>query len=52
MMDTATGRLWRVGESGKVGTFLKAIPYLDAEGECTYLPDNASNSRQKKSQKR
>jgi len=52
MMDTATGRLWRVGESGKVGTFLKAIPYLDAEGECTYLPDKASNSGEKKSQKR
>lgn len=39
MLDTVTGRLWRIGESGKVGTFLKAIPYLDGEGECTWLPD-------------
>jgi hypothetical protein len=52
MLDTATGRLWRVGESGKVGIFLKAIPYLDAEGESTLLPDKASDSGPKKSQKK
>ena len=39
MLDTATGRLWRVGESGKIGMFLKAIPYRDKEGVCTCLPD-------------
>ena len=39
MLDTTTGRLWRMGESGKIGIFLKAVPYLDAEGECTLLPD-------------
>ena len=52
MLDTATGRLWRMGESGKVGTFLKAIPYLDAEGESTFLPNSAPDSGQKKPQKK
>jgi hypothetical protein len=44
MLDTATGRLWRMGESGKVGIFLKAVPYLDAEGGCTLLPDRIPKS--------
>jgi hypothetical protein len=39
MLDTATGRLWRMGESGKVGIFLKSVPYLSSEGECSALPD-------------
>jgi hypothetical protein len=52
MLDTATGRLWRMGESGKVGIFLKAVPYLDAEGECTFLPDKAPDSGPRKSEKK
>jgi hypothetical protein len=52
MLDTATGRLWRVGESGKVGIFLKAVPYLDAEGECTMLPDTVPDSKQKRPEKK
>jgi len=52
MLDTATGRLWRMGESGKVGIFLKAVPYLDAEGECTFLPDRVPDPEPKKSEKK
>jgi len=52
MLDTATGRLWRMGESGKVGIFLKAVPYLDAEGECTFLPDGVPDPEPKKSEKK
>jgi hypothetical protein len=52
MLDTGTGRLWRMGESGKVGIFLKAVPYLDAEGECTFLPDKAPDSGSKKPEKK
>jgi len=48
MLDTATGRLWRIGESGKVGVFLKAVPYLDAAGEPTVLPDQASPAEPKR----
>ncbi len=52
MLDTATGRLWRMGESGKVGIFLKAVPYLDAEGECTFLPDRVPDPGPKKPEKK
>ncbi|MFO7599342.1 MAG: hypothetical protein R6X27_05970 [Candidatus Desulfacyla sp.] len=52
MLDTATGRLWRMGESGKVGIFLKAVPYLDAEGEGTFLPDRVPDPEPKKSEKK
>jgi hypothetical protein len=51
MLDTVTGRLWRIGESGKVGMFMKAVPYLDAKGECTFLPDNVPDSGPKKPEK-
>ena len=49
MLDTATGRLWRIGESGKLGTFLKSIPYRNAKGECTILPEEISDAAPKKS---
>jgi hypothetical protein len=52
MLDTATGRLWRIGESGKVGIFLKAVPYLGAEGECTFLPDTLPDPGSRKSEKK
>ncbi|NCO59295.1 MAG: hypothetical protein COZ70_05865 [Deltaproteobacteria bacterium CG_4_8_14_3_um_filter_51_11] len=38
MLDTVTGRLWRVSESGKVGLYLKPVPYCDEKGDCTPLP--------------
>lgn len=41
MLDTRTGRLWRIGHSGKVGIFLKPVPYQSKSGECTVLPDEA-----------
>jgi len=52
MLDTATGRLWRIGESGKIGVFLKAVPYLDAAGEPTLLPDQASPAEPKRHEKK
>jgi hypothetical protein len=48
MVDTATGRLWRIGKSGKVGLYLKSIPYLSAEGECSVLPGKIPDSAPKK----
>ncbi len=38
MVDTRTGRLWRIGESGDVGTYLKAIPYRDEHGKFSPWP--------------
>ena len=42
MLDTATGRLWRIGESGAIGLFLKPVPYRDEEGTCSPLPGPAA----------
>lgn len=52
MLDTATGRLWRIGESGKLGTFLKSIPYRNEKGECTRLPEEVPDGVPKKSEDR
>lgn len=52
MLDTATGRLWRIGVSGKLGTFLKSIPYRNAKGECTILPEEISDAGPEKSPKK
>ena len=49
MLDTATGRLWRIGASGKLGTFLKCIPYRNAKGECTILPEEIPDAAPNKS---
>jgi hypothetical protein len=48
MLDTATGRLWRIGESGAIGLFLKSVPYRDEEGTCAVLPGPATPSKTKK----
>lgn len=40
MLDTFTGRLWRIGESGKIGLFLEPVPYRTPEGECSNLPED------------
>jgi hypothetical protein len=38
MLDTETGRLWRIGESSDLGTHLRAIPYKDEQGKVFYWP--------------
>lgn len=40
MLDTWTGRLWRIGESGGIGLYLSAIPYRDEKGgKTSFLPE-------------
>jgi hypothetical protein len=39
MLDTQTGRIWRIAESGEVGLFLRAVPYKTAEGEYFPVPE-------------
>ncbi len=51
MLDTATGRLWQIGETGKIGVFLKSIPYRNEKGECTLLPDEILGPAPKKPKK-
>ncbi len=38
MLDTFTGRLWRIAESGKLGTYLKPVLYCAEDGQCSSLP--------------
>jgi len=40
MLDTLTGRLWRIGETGTVGLFLQSVPYKDEKNEYRVLPEN------------
>ncbi|HDR14355.1 MAG TPA: hypothetical protein ENN79_02485 [Desulfobacteraceae bacterium] len=39
MLDTLTGRLWRISETGTVGLFLQAVPYKNEKGEYHVLPE-------------
>ena len=52
MLDTATGRLWRIAESGGIGLFLRAVPYRDAKGTCTPIPQDASTCADEEGEKK
>ena len=39
MLDTATGRLWRLTKRSDIGVCLSTVPYRSAEGECSPLPE-------------
>jgi hypothetical protein len=47
MLDTVTGRLWRLTKRSDIGVCLSTVPYRSAEGECSALPENASVSDRK-----
>lgn len=38
MLDTFTGRLWKLNKRTDIGLFLKVIPYRSEDGICTPLP--------------
>ncbi len=42
MLDTQTGRLWRLVERGDIGKHLISVPYCNSKGECSPYPDNGS----------
>jgi len=48
MLDTATGRLWRIAESGEVGIFLRPVPYRTESGRYSPLPDEPPPREKKK----
>jgi hypothetical protein len=52
MLDTLTGRLWRIGESSDVGMHLRPIPYRTEDGKYSPLPDGAPESKPKEVQKK
>jgi hypothetical protein len=45
MLDTVTGRLWRIAETGEVGMFLRPIPYRNAEGEINPVPEELPTNK-------
>jgi hypothetical protein len=47
MLDTHTGRLWRIGESSDVGTHLRGIPYKDEEGKVSACPGDIPEAKAK-----
>ena len=51
MLDTNTGRLWRIAESGKVGIYLKPVLYHVSEGEYVPFPENTSDTESKNEKK-
>src|SRR4030043_1113659 len=38
MLDTLTGRLWRIAESGDVGIFLRSVLYRNEAGKYSPVP--------------
>jgi hypothetical protein len=52
MLDTFTGRLWRVAETGEVGLFLSPVPYRIKEGTYSPLPEKSPEAREKDSRKK
>jgi len=46
MLDTFTGRLWRIAESGEIGIYLRPVPYRDPEGKCSFVPEAESGGRE------
>ncbi len=51
MLDTETGRLWRVAERGDIGLYLKSVPYCDSKGKCDSLPEGLEDSRDSQTKK-
>ncbi len=47
MLDTVTGRLWRIAETGEAGMFLRSIPYRTADGKLSPVPENISDTGKK-----
>ncbi len=39
MLDTLTGRLWRIAERGDIGLYLTPVPYRSRDGKISTLPD-------------
>jgi len=44
MLDTFTGRLWRITKRTDIGICLTSVPYRTADGECSALPEDISDS--------
>ena len=52
MLDTFTGRLWQISETGAIGLFLKSVSYRTEKGKLSPLPDGVSGTVSKKAKKK
>jgi hypothetical protein len=52
MLDTLTGRLWRIGESSDVGMHLRPIPYRMEDGKYSPLPEGVQELKAKEPAKK
>jgi hypothetical protein len=52
MLDTFTGRLWRISESGGVGIFLNPVPYRLKDGKYEPLPEMVPEAGRKEGGKK
>ncbi len=52
MLDTFTGRLWKISETGAIGLFLKSVSYRTKEGKLSLLPGGVSGTVSKKVKKK
>ena len=51
MLDTFSGRLWRVSKSGKIGMFLEPVPYRADKGKFSPVPGPTPDSLPEKAKK-
>jgi hypothetical protein len=52
MLDTKTGRLWKIAKSGEVGLFLREVPYRIGEGDYKPLPKSITVPEPKEAEKK
>lgn len=52
MLDTFTGRLWQISETGAIGLFLKSVLYRTEEGKLSPFPDGSAGTESKKINKK
>jgi len=52
MLDTLTGRLWRIGESSDVGMHLRPIPYRWEDGKYSPSPHGVQDTKPKEPAKK
>ena len=52
MLDTQTGRLWQIAESGEVGLFLREVPYRIGDGNYKPIPKGVTVPEPKEAEKK
>jgi len=52
MLDTKTGRLWQIAESGEVGIFLREVPYRIGDGDYKPLPKSMTAPEPEEAEKK